>query len=60
MLSRYLKILTIRRFYGSLFIRYERVLCSMRAAVASKVLGWTDRYFVQAGLYRKLLLCTAQ
>ena len=29
-------------------------------AVASKVLGWTDRYFVQAGLYRKLLLCTAQ
>ena len=33
-------------------IRYERALCKMRAKMASKALGWTDRYFVASGLMR--------
>jgi len=32
--------------------RYERILCSMRAMAASNVLGWTDQYFVDAGIFR--------
>merc|ERR1712183_80652 len=33
--------------------RYERALCKMRAKMASKALGWTDRYFVASGLMRE-------
>ena len=33
--------------------KYERALCKMRAKMASKALGWTDRYFVASGLMRE-------
>ena len=37
------------------FLRYERLLCSIRAMAASNVLGWTDQYFVDAGIFLSLI-----
>jgi len=42
----------INTIYCNNVNRYESLLCSSRATVASQVLGWTDRYFAQAGIYR--------